>query len=182
MAASRLAGNLSVNFEDLAGAESPVLGRDVSAFSWGASQETPCWRRFGRRNLANATLAHVLCRYSALEVWVVDENGHAVEGITVRLTWQNYSTETEGHEQDLNTDENGHVVFQARKSRVSILHRIFGTIRSATGGVHASFGVHATVFAFGLGLEGSAVTGDCLTDWTGRPDHMESRIVAKPML
>jgi hypothetical protein len=32
--------------------------------------------------------------------------------------------------------------------------------------VHASYGPHATVFAFRKGLEGTATTGDLVTDWT----------------
>ena len=115
------------------------------------------------------------------EVWVIDQDGHPLKGMTVRMSWQNYSVETTGHEEDLQTDENGHVVFPSRILTASIKDRFFGTVRSAQGGVHASFGPHAYVFAFGHGLEGSAVMGDYLADWTGKPDQMQSRIVAKPM-
>ena len=112
------------------------------------------------------------------EVWVVDENGHALQGMTVRLVWENYSAESESHEQDLRTDENGYVVFPARTFKASALRRLFGTIRAARAGVHASFGPHAYVFAFGRGLEGDAVAHGYITDWTGKPDEMQSRIVA----
>ena len=115
------------------------------------------------------------------EVWVVDANARPLAGMTVRLSWQNYSAETSGHEEDRRTDENGYVAFPARKFRASISDRFLGTIRSASGGVHASFGPHAYVFAFGQGLQGSAVTGEYVADWTGKPDRMQSRIVAKPM-
>lgn len=47
-------------------------------------------------------------------------------------------------------------------------------------GVHASFGRHATVFTFGQGWEGEAVSGEFVMDWAGSPDHVSSRIVARP--
>ena len=50
---------------------------------------------------------------------------------------------------------------------------------SAREGAHASFGRHASVFAFGQGLEGfdySSLTHNAV-DWTGNPDHMISWIV-----
>jgi hypothetical protein len=94
------------------------------------------------------------------EVLVVDGNGKSVEGMTVRESWQNYSIETEGYEKDLVTDANGKVSFPAQSIRASILRRTLGTLRSAvTTGVHASFGPHAHVFAFGHGLEGGRCQG-----------------------
>jgi hypothetical protein len=115
------------------------------------------------------------------EVSVVDANSRPLVGMTVRLSWQNYSAETNGHEEDRRTDENGYVVFPARKFRASISGRLLGTIRSASAGAHASFGPHAYVFAFGQGLQGSAITGNYIADWTGKPDRMESKIVATQM-
>jgi hypothetical protein len=115
------------------------------------------------------------------EVWVVDANERPLAGMTVRLAWQNYSAETSGHEEDQRTAENGYVAFPARKFRATISDRLLGTIRSASAGVHASFGPHAYVFAFGQGLQGSAVTGEYVADWTGKPDRMQSRIVVKPI-
>jgi hypothetical protein len=101
--------------------------------------------------------------------------------MTVRLSWQDYSGETEGHEEDLLTGENGYVVFTARTFRASGLRRLVGTILSARAGVHASFGPHAFVFAFGQGFEGGAVSGKYVTNWTGEPSEMQSRIVVKPI-
>jgi hypothetical protein len=115
------------------------------------------------------------------EVWVLDANGRPLAGMTVRLSWQNYSAETSGHEEDRRTDANGYVAFPSRKLRASISDRLLGTIRSASGGAHSSFGPHAYVFAFGQGLQGSAVTGEYVADWTGKPDKVQSRIVAKPL-
>lgn len=115
------------------------------------------------------------------EVWVVDENGHPKQGMTVRLSWQNYTLETEGHEEDMRTDQNGYVVFPARTIRASAFTRIAGAIRAAQSGVHASFGPHDYVFAFGQGLQGDAISGRYLVDWTGKPPEMQFRIVVKPM-
>ena len=55
-------------------------------------------------------------------------------------------------------------------------------LRSAMGGVHASFGPHASVFAFGKGLEGFDVDSrkDLLVEWTGKSKSMGSRIVVHP--
>jgi len=43
--------------------------------------------------------------------------------------------------------------------------------------VHASFGRHSYVFTFGEGLEGSPVRDGYVEDWTGLPEHVESRVV-----
>jgi len=115
------------------------------------------------------------------EVWVVDEKGNPVEGALVRLDWQNYSAETTDHEESLYSDENGHVLFPARTLRACFLRRAVGTAFAATGGVHASFGPHAFVIAFGQGRStGVAVSDGNVTDWTGTPFQMQSRIVLKP--
>lgn len=111
------------------------------------------------------------------EVWVFDEQGHPLEGMTVRLSWRNYSAETADNQEDRHTDENGHVVFPASRLAASLRDRISATIQSAGAGVHASFGSHAFVFAFGHGLEGVSVSGPYVTDWRGKPDEMQSRIV-----
>jgi hypothetical protein len=114
------------------------------------------------------------------EVWVVDESGQPLEGMTVAMTYQNYSAESEGHIEELHTHTAGHVVFPARTIRVSPLNRVIAIARAAQAGVHASFGPHASVFAFGRGREGSAVDGRYVVVWTGKPDELKSRIVAKP--
>lgn len=117
------------------------------------------------------------------EVVVVDEQGKPIEGITVRETWQNYSVETEGHEADRQTDANGRATFPLRRSEYSVLRQIAGTASALVHlNVHASYGPHATVFAFGKGSEGTATTGDFVTDWTGSPSSMQSRIVVRPMI
>ncbi len=114
------------------------------------------------------------------EVWVVNESGQPLEGMIVRLTYQNYSAESDSHSEDLRTDTRGYVVFKPRSLSVPRVQRIFATAKSAMAGVHASFGPHAWVWAFGDGLEGIAVSDGRVTDWHGAPPRMASRIVAKP--
>ncbi len=115
----------------------------------------------------------------AWDVCVVDETGAPIEGMTVRLSYQNYSTESKGHELDATTDSRGHVQFPLRRSSASLGRAIAYSARSAIEGVHAGFGRHAFVFAFGHGRDGSATTGNVVTDWTGAPDEMKSRIVVR---
>jgi len=121
-------------------------------------------------------------RYLAAPRWsvaVVTDDGHPLANTNVRLVYQNYSAEGRSHELTLTTDENGRVLFPAQYERVCVLQRLYYTVSSAGAGVHASFGRHAYVLAFGGGYEGNAVDGKHLTDWRGTPDSMESRIVVK---
>jgi hypothetical protein len=115
------------------------------------------------------------------EVTVVDEHGSPIEGMTVRRTWQNYSVEATGHEMDRQTDANGNTTFPAQKTEYSMLSQVAGTLSALIHfNVHASYGPHASVFAFGKHLEGTATTGEYVTDWTGHPSSMQSRIVVRP--
>ena len=119
----------------------------------------------------------------AWDVWVTDQGGHPVSDITVRLTYRNYSAEGESHETDATTDEQGHVAFTAQTLIASLGRRVVAILSSVTAaGVHAGFGPHATVFAFGRGLQGFAIDEqrNVVVDWTGKPDRMESRIVVAP--
>ena len=115
----------------------------------------------------------------AWDVWVTDQSGQPVSGITVRLTYRNYSAESESHEADAITDAHGHVAFNGETVSASVGRRIVAMLSSAMAGVHASFGPHASVFAFGRGLQGFAIDQqrNVVLDWTGKPDRMESRIV-----
>jgi hypothetical protein len=136
--------------------------------------------------LAFAVLAYWLFPVSSLaapqwEVTVVDEHGKPVEGMTVRETWQNYSVEATGHETDRQTDANGHATFPAHKTEYSLLSQVAGTLSALMHfNVHASYGPHASVFAFGKHFEGTAITGKYVTDWTGYPPSMQSRVVVRP--
>lgn len=109
---------------------------------------------------------------------MVDETGQSLAGMTVRLTWENYSVENTGHEQDLESDQNGNVVFPPHRSSATLLRRVFYTVLSSTALAHASFGPHAFVFAFGEGREGDVVNGDIVVSWNGTPDQINSQVVA----
>jgi hypothetical protein len=115
------------------------------------------------------------------QVWVVDQTGAPVEGMTVRRIYQNYSTEAKGHENDQITDINGQAAFAAQWSSASIVRRCVFTTLSARAGVHASFGRHAYVFAFGNGREGTAIAGGNVLDWTGEPAEMKTLITTTPV-
>jgi len=112
------------------------------------------------------------------DVIVVDESGQPLTGMTVRLVYQDYSAERESHEEDRTTNERGYVTFPRRISTASFLQRSFYTLVSAGAGVHSSFGRHAYVSTFGHSLEGTATSGQHVTDWTGAPGHMQSQIIA----
>jgi hypothetical protein len=114
------------------------------------------------------------------EVWVVNEAGQPLQGITVTLICHNYSAEQEGHSEQKQTDASGYAVFSPRSLKVTRFRRLITTIESAGAGVHASFGPHAHVWANGNGLTGDAVSNGYVTDWTGSPPRMSSTIIAKP--
>jgi hypothetical protein len=114
-------------------------------------------------------------------VRVVDSRGNQARGVTVRLSYTNYSVEANGHEEDRVTDEHGYAHFDAHRRAASLLQRCWFTALSATSIAHASFGNHDWVFAFGYGLEGYAVSNGVVTDWAGKPEHMESLIILEAL-
>jgi hypothetical protein len=122
--------------------------------------------------------------YSVCPKWdvtVVDGSGKPLAGMTVRRSCNDYSAGIHS-EEDRRTDERGKASFDAQQVRSPILIRWLGNaINVVTQGVHASFGRHSYVFAFGGGMEGSPVREGYVEDWRGWPEHMESRIVAAPM-
>jgi hypothetical protein len=80
-------------------------------------------------------------------VLVMTKNMHPVRDALVRQSWQNYSLEREGHEEDLPTDAHGRVTFPTRTIRAPLVWRLLGPLASIAGqGVHASFGVHTDMF------------------------------------
>jgi hypothetical protein len=115
-------------------------------------------------------------------VTVIDESQKPVAGVTVRLSYQNYSAEGQSHDVDVISDENGEARFPAETLRASLVRRCLFTLLSARAGVHSSFGPHASVIAFGQRLEGFAVDSqrNVVVDWTGKPRHMESVITVRP--
>jgi hypothetical protein len=110
-------------------------------------------------------------------VSVVDASGIPVEGITVRESYQDYSAEFDGGEEDRMSDLQGRVFFPAKKLWASALKRFFVAASEAMGGVHASFGCHDHLMAFGKGFEGDAIEANKILDWNGSPTVMKTRIV-----
>jgi hypothetical protein len=87
-------------------------------------------------------------------VLVVTEDWRPVKGALVRQSWQNYSLESQGNEEDFRTDDNGRVTLPKRTMRASILIRLLHPIWNVfTQGVHSSFGVHTDVLELGGGTE-----------------------------
>ncbi|MGA2144086.1 MAG: hypothetical protein ABSH49_03890 [Bryobacteraceae bacterium] len=111
------------------------------------------------------------------DVWVVDENGNAVEGMNVALIYQDYSIESRSHEETPSTDASGHARFNALRRLSTAGAHIMGVVRSfSETGVHASFGRYAYVVVFGKGRR--AEYPDAA--WTGSPPNKRSRIIARP--
>jgi hypothetical protein len=113
------------------------------------------------------------------DVVVVRGDNKPVVGVNVRLVYMNYSAEATSHEITYKTDEAGRVSFRVQHNRASVLERAFYITMAATGGVHASFGRHAYVFAFGDGYEGWPTAGEYIMDWQGSPSSVQSTIVLK---
>lgn len=94
----------------------------------------------------------------AWKIRVIDEDGKPIAGTSVREYWHHYSVESEGHEQDLSTDDNGYVTFPSCTVRASIVRRIAGPILNVLDqGAHASFGPSAMLMIWQEGFEPSYV-------------------------
>lgn len=112
----------------------------------------------------------------AWEVTVVDSHGNPVNGVTVREVFKDYSAWGQQGEYDLITSEQGKVIFPKREVRISFANKAIGVASSMTEGIHASFGRHAHVFAFGK-CTGDSVKNGYVEDWTGHPAHNKSTII-----
>ena len=122
--------------------------------------------------------------YLASPQWTVivtDEAGHPLEGMLVRLDYENYSVENTSHELEGHTDASGRTVFPPKRRIVPMISRCYFTIVSAMALAHASFGPSAYVLVFGQGREGSVNSADgSVYFWDGHPDRVTSTVVARP--
>lgn len=115
-------------------------------------------------------------------VRVVDSQERPVTDADVRESYQDYSAEMNGHEERLQTGADGMVHFRAHRVWHLFVMRVVVTSWRAMALAHASFGVHAGVFAFGDGgLQGDIVDGNYVYDWRGSPAVLTSEIHLKPL-
>jgi hypothetical protein len=112
-------------------------------------------------------------------VTVRDENGAALGSVLVRETYQDYSAQSVGGEEDRYTDRHGHVAFESKRIWVSGLKRLTMTCSSAMAFPHASFGPHDHVFAISGSLMGDPVKNGVIEDWRGSPNELSSEIVLR---
>jgi hypothetical protein len=90
-------------------------------------------------------------------ILVVTEDMRPIRGKLVRQVWQHYSLESQGHEEDLLTDENGRVSFARRTIRASFISQAIGAITNIShAGVHASFGVDTYILVLWGGTPNDA--------------------------
>jgi hypothetical protein len=105
----------------------------------------------------------------AWKIQVVDEAGNPLKDAFVRQHWQDYSVESDGHEQDAYTDENGYVSFPERTIRASLLSRGIGAISNTLSeGIHASYGPDAFIAAYGEVVNGKRLEGSATYE-EGKP-------------
>ena len=87
-------------------------------------------------------------------IHTLDANRRPLANITVREVWQQFSLESEGHEEDRLTDSSGRVQFPRRYRRSSVGQRLIGCLKQVMmTGVHASCGVNSYLVAFGNGVD-----------------------------
>lgn len=111
------------------------------------------------------------------KIQVVDEAGSPLKNTFVTQHWKDYSVQSMGEEQGEYTDENGYVSFPERTIRVSRLFRTLGVIlNSLSLGVHASYGAHAYILAFGDIVEGKRLEGSASYE-EGKP--LPERLVTR---
>jgi hypothetical protein len=87
-------------------------------------------------------------------IYTLDAGQHPLANITVREVWQQYSFESQGHEEKRLTDSSGRVQFPSRTLRSSIGQRLIGCLKQVMAtGVHASCGADSYLVAFGKGVD-----------------------------
>jgi len=110
---------------------------------------------FSNNKLATAVIGVLVVLAYPYETTVVPEQRalfvtndmHPIKDALIRQSWQHYSLESEGHEEDLPTDSHGRVTFPKRTIRAPLIWRALSPLADIAGqGVHASFGVHTDMF------------------------------------
>lgn len=118
--------------------------------------------KIGRRGIVLILLVAVLAvivlypwETTVVPAWrvrIVDQGGAPLRNTGVRETWQHYSIESRGHEEDLLTDQEGYVTFPKRTIRAGLATR---TIRSMINALnpHHSSGPGASVIVLASGYD-----------------------------
>lgn len=106
----------------------------------------------------------------AWTIQVVDPSGKPMKHVFVRQVWRDYDMEESDHESDAYTDRNGFVSFPERtEPKVSEDVRKNARLKQVQElGVHASFGFHSYIIAWGKLVGCKRPEGDA--DYTpGKP-------------
>ena len=85
-------------------------------------------------------------------VRIVDEAGAPMRNTGIREVWQHYSIESEDHEQDLLTDNDGYVTFPKRTIRAGLAVRMVKSVISALN-PHGSSGPGAYLITLAPGYD-----------------------------
>jgi len=113
-------------------------------------------------------------------VTVTDEAGHPLQGMVVRLDYENCSVENSSHELEQLTDASGRAVFPPQTRIALMMSRCYFTTLSAMALAHASFGPSGYVLVIGKNREGSVNSADgSVFFWKGQPDRVTSTVVAR---
>ncbi len=93
------------------------------------------------------------------KITVLDQTGKPFANWEVREYWQHYSLESDGHQDNRLTDENGYVVFPERTIWSPLLWRIASTSLAALSVIaHGSMGIDAWVMVYGYSTGGGTRT------------------------
>jgi hypothetical protein len=93
--------------------------------------------------------SYLICLAS--DVTVIDEQGNPVQGMNVRIIYQDYSLESEFREEFRTNDRAGLGGFEPREIRSTFAAHAAASLRSiGHTGFHASFGCDAQIVGRGL--------------------------------
>jgi len=96
---------------------------------------------FSNNKLATAVIGVLVVLAYPYETTVVPEQRalfvtndmHPIKDALIRQSWQHYSLESEGHEEDLPTDSHGRVTFPKRTIRAPLIWRALGPLADIAG-------------------------------------------------
>jgi hypothetical protein len=112
-------------------------------------------------------------------IGVTNADGSPASNILVREEANDYSCGSTEQEEDATSNIRGQVEFAPKYIRTTMALCIFETVRSASAGVHTSFGRYTYVFALG-GVEGDVIDehGN-IYHWTGSPSILHSQLILR---